>query len=169
MQSIIEKIATKAIGLDFTTSGNGRNNEGLAKIADLKGLSSLHINLIMGTYLDDIRCLNDLRGYLLSRLDENSDNALNAVKGSLIAYQTNAYRVVMCYKCQGKGCDRCGGTGKTSKKPKAHELCGVNRNTWHNKSFKKYREIYNSTYDHLIKLEAEINQIYYQKPKQNKS
>jgi hypothetical protein len=164
MQNIIEMLSTKVVGLEFTGSGKYRKSNGLDKLTAITGLSSPQISLIFSVFLDSPKDIHEMNVHLKERylcLNESKktkNNINKAVIGAFIAFKTNAYRVVECYKCKGKGCNRCGNTGKTSKKPKSYELCGFPRGTWNNKSFDRIREAYNETYDYLIKLENEINQ-----------
>jgi hypothetical protein len=164
MQSLIQKITTKAASLDFTTSGIGTNNKGLDKLTELKGLTLNDMNFIYAMYLDDAKALVLFRAFMLKWANEqglcSETNALKVTKGALLAYKINAYRIVECYKCKGKGCERCGNTGKTSKKPRAHELCGMNRNTWYNKNNAPVRELFDKVGDKLSQIESEINSIY---------
>jgi|GEM_PF-2993700 len=164
MQNLIEKLTTKTSNVNFTTGNSLAINRGLAKLTDLHNLTQAQINFVFAMYLDEHIAYIRLKAHLVStsKLEGlHQKHVQKIVNGALTAYKLNSYRVVCCYKCKGSGkdCQRCAGTGKTSKKPKEYELCHFNRSTWLNKSFTPVRTEYDRLYDVLQGYYSEINKI----------
>lgn len=159
MEHIIKKLCLSAADIEHTSTQSLGITKGLDRITAFRGIPSSHINFIYAIFLDDRSARVKLRAYLLSKsnlVGEHKKYSLKVVLGAMKAYESNDYRVVECYKCKAKGCDRCGGTGRTSKKPKEHEICNIERSTWYNKSMANVRESYKHLYDTLSRMELTI-------------
>jgi hypothetical protein len=159
MEHIIKKLCLSAAELEPTSRQSLGITNGLDRITAFHGIPSSHINFIYAIFLDDRPARVKLRAHLLSKcqlVGEHKKYSLKVVLGAIKAFESNDYRVVDCYKCKAKGCDRCGGTGRTSKKPKEYEICNVERSTWYNHSMTDVRDSYKNLYDILSRMEITI-------------
>jgi len=159
MEHIIKKLCLSAAELEPTSRQSLGITNGLDRITAFHGIPSSHINFIYALFLDDRGAKVKLRAHLLSKCKlagEHKRYSLNVVLGAIKAFESNDYRVVDCYKCKTKGCDRCGGTGRTSKKPKEYEICNVERSTWYNKSMTDVRASYQHLYELLAQMQLSI-------------
>lgn len=168
MESLIKQLQTKATNFNSISGCSGGKPLGLDKLANAEGLTQFQFNFLLAFYLNDKNSLIRMKSRLISMIDieENKkEYIIKVVFGVIKAYSTNAFRIVDCYKCKTKGCERCGNTGKTAKKPKAYELCGINRNTWNNPRFSVIRNEFDRLYSYLNCVESDIR-VKYNKNKQ---
>lgn len=161
MQDIIELLSLKTTNTEFSTFGVGKIPTGLDKLSALKGLGRIQIHFLYAMFLDERASLIALRAYLsaVPELQLPSDlkhHQLKIINGAIKAMHSNGYREVMCYKCKGKGCERCGHTGKTAKKPKEYQLCNFERTAWYNKKNSAVREMYLTIVDHLYQIQSDV-------------
>jgi hypothetical protein len=168
MQSVIELLSIKSSKLDTNSRSTKGGSPSLDKLSILSHLSRVHIHYLFAVYLEERKSLLMLRAHLVTKFKlptELMAYQLQVVNGALYACTTNAYRTVDCYKCKSTGkingetCERCGGTGKTSKKPKVHEVCNVDRNAWYSRNNALVREMYESIVDYLQQMDIEIRDI----------
>jgi hypothetical protein len=168
MQSVIELLSVKSSKLDTNSRSTSSDNPSLDKLSILSHLSQVHIYYLFAVYIEERKSLLMLRAHLITKFKlprELLQHQLKVVNGALYACSTNAYRIVDCYKCKASGikddagCKRCGGTGKTSKRPKVYEICNVDRNAWYGKNYALVREMYESIVDYLQQMDIEIRDI----------
>tara|TARA_R110002153_G_scaffold17854_3_gene62254 strand:+ start:12032 stop:12565 length:534 start_codon:yes stop_codon:yes gene_type:complete len=168
MQSVIELLSVKTSKLDTNSRSTSSDTPSLDKLGILSHLSQVQIYYLFAVYIEERRSLLMLRAHLITKFKlptELMAYQLKVVNGALYACSSNAYRIVDCYKCKASGnkddvrCKRCGGTGKTSKRPKVHEICNVDRNAWYTKNNALVREMYETIVDYLQQMDIEIREI----------
>lgn len=162
MQDLIQSLSLKTTQTEFSTSGFGKRPAGLDKLSHLKHFNRVEIHFLYAMYLDERHSMLNLRAHLAGRAelqlpDELRHHQLKIINGALRAFHSNGYREVMCYKCKGKGCERCANTGKTAKKPKEYQVCNFDRSTWYNKNNALVREKYSAIVDYLFQISSDIN------------
>ena len=160
MAHVIELLTTKTIDGDVTGFSMGKKPTGLANLTELSCLNLLEIAFLFGVFVGEKRSKIAVRAHLLSKFIDQVDCEpgllLKLINGALCAFSNNEYRQVTCYKCQGRGCERCENTGSTRRKVQVYTICNIPKSTWYSRQYRQIRQIYENIIDYLFLMQSDI-------------
>jgi len=164
MEKLLTSIAAKTSKLDDTSTGTGEKTA-IDMLLALKSIDDRHMDHLFGVYLDNMAAQDRTIAAMYLKFNSSLPGKLQAhvlqlVNGALTSLINNEYQAVDCYKCRatgsikGESCKRCSGTGKTARKPKEYQLCGIERQYWYRN--KPLIDVFSKMVDYLFKLDGEL-------------